>query len=164
MSYSAIGSRGLDPGAEHLGNAPGLGDAAPGREGRFGVEDFADRAQRGLVQMWAEGFEKVPGAPAVIGMDLEPGVDERADQPGPDRALVVGRVPGPQVSEIARLVVRLAGRQRPQADRGQKPLGGQLQHRLPPACGRAPHASVKKRTAGWDGRRDRHRCSPSTTS
>ena len=39
------GFGGLDPGPKNFGNAPGLGDAASGRERSFGVKDLADRAQ-----------------------------------------------------------------------------------------------------------------------
>jgi len=61
--------------------------------------------------MGAEGLEKAAGALAVVGVHLEPGDDERAHQPGPDRALVVGCVPSAQVSEIAWLVIGALGRQ-----------------------------------------------------
>ena len=75
-----------------------------------------------------------PRAPcAVVGVYLEPGVDKWADQPGPHRSLVIGRVAGAQVSEIARLEIGLAGRQRAQADRRQQPLADDIQHRLPAA-------------------------------
>ena len=57
---------------------------------------------------------------AVVRMDAEPGVDERPDQPGPDRSLVIGGVAGPQVAEVLRLVIGMARRQRPQADRRQQ--------------------------------------------
>src|SRR5258708_21937208 len=40
--------------------------------------------------------------------NFEPGIDKRADQPGPYRALVIGRVAGAQVAGIVRLVIGLA--------------------------------------------------------
>ena len=67
----------------------------------------------------------------LVGIGPEPGVDERADQPGPHRPLVIGRVARPQIAEIARFVVRLAGRQRAQPDRGQEPLAHRVDHRAP---------------------------------
>src|SRR3954468_22966300 len=84
--------RRLHPAAEHLGDAPGLGDAAAGGVRLLGVEDLADRAEAGLVQVGDEPLEEPPGAGAVVGVDLQPGVDEGADQPGPDGPLVVGGV------------------------------------------------------------------------
>jgi hypothetical protein len=68
---------------QHFGDAPGLGDAAARREWRLGVKDFADRADAGLGEMRLEAVEETSRRCAVIGVDLEPGIDERADQPGP---------------------------------------------------------------------------------
>jgi hypothetical protein len=41
-----------------------------------------------------KAVEEVAGGGEIVGMDPEPGVDEGADQPAPDRALVVGGVAG----------------------------------------------------------------------
>jgi hypothetical protein len=78
-------SRGLDQGAQHFGDAPGLGDAAARGERRFGIENLADRADASLAEMGLEGVEEMPRRLALFGVDLEPGVDKRADQPGPYR-------------------------------------------------------------------------------
>src|SRR3954470_4955490 len=104
----------LDENAEHFGDAPGLGDAAARRERRLGIEDLADRADRGLAEMRLEPGQEAARALLVVGMGAQPWVDERADQPGPYRPLMIGRVARPQVAEIARLVIRLARRQRTQ--------------------------------------------------
>ena len=63
-----------------------------------------------------EAVEQPPRAGAVVGMHLQPGVDERADQPGPDGALVIGGVARAQVAVVARLVVA-DGRARASAGR-----------------------------------------------
>ena len=49
----------------------------------------------------------------------------------PDRALVIRGVARAQIAVVVRLVVRMARRQRPQADRRQQPLAHDLHHRLP---------------------------------
>ena len=42
--------------------------------------------------MVAEGVEELEDGLVVAGMDAHPRIDERTDEPGPDRALVVGGV------------------------------------------------------------------------
>ena len=91
-------------------------------------------------------------------MHLEPGVDERADQPGPHRALVIGRVARAQVAVVVRLVVGIARRERAQADRRQQAFA---HHVAAPAAqrsrDRAPDAAARSRTPGWAGTPDRRR-------
>src|SRR4051812_39794174 len=102
---NARGSAGrLDQAAQGFGDAPGLRDAAARREWRLGIEDLVDRADAALGKVLLEAAEETACFRASFGMDLEPGVDERADQPSPDGALVIGRVAGAQIAEIARLV------------------------------------------------------------
>src|SRR5690349_12564543 len=81
------GSDRLYQGAQHLSDAPGLGDTAARGEGRLGVENLAYRANAGLGEVRFETIEKMPRRLVIVGMHLEPGVDERADQPCPDGAL-----------------------------------------------------------------------------
>src|SRR5215217_6310643 len=100
-----------DQAPQDFSHAPGLGDAAAGGEWRLGIEDIVDRADTGLGEVLLEPPQKTAGLLAAVGMNLEPGVDERADQPSPDSALVIGRVAGAQIAEIARLVFGVAGRQ-----------------------------------------------------
>src|SRR5579872_963233 len=73
-----------DPGAEDLGHAPGLSDAAPWSVRFLGAEDLAHRADASLVQMRHEALQEAARSGTVVGMDAEPGVDQRSDQPGPD--------------------------------------------------------------------------------
>src|SRR6476661_6770033 len=76
------------PGPEHFSHAPRLGNTAAGCEGRFRVEHFADRADARLVEVRHEAVERVARAGEIVGIDLQPRVDERTDQPPPDSALV----------------------------------------------------------------------------
>ncbi len=121
----------LDESAQHFGDTPGLGDAAARGEGRLGIEDLADRADAGLGEVGFETVEKMPCRLALVGIDLEPGVDEGADQPGPYRALVVGRVARPQITEITRLVIGLPRRQRAQSHRRQQAFANRGDDGLP---------------------------------
>jgi ribosomal 50S subunit-recycling heat shock protein len=63
--------------AQHLGDAPGLGHAAAGRERFLGVEDLADRADARLAQMWRPNpsRKRAPRSRS-SGVHLQPGVDE----------------------------------------------------------------------------------------
>src|SRR5262245_28238211 len=74
MADSTVRLDRLDPGAEDLGDAPRLRDAASRREGGLRVEDLADRTQARFVEMRAEPLEKPSSTRPVLGVDLEPGV------------------------------------------------------------------------------------------
>jgi hypothetical protein len=56
-----------------------LGNAAPRGERRLSVKNLADRADAGFGQMRFKAIEETPHCRAIIGIDLEPGIDERAD-------------------------------------------------------------------------------------
>src|SRR3954470_2241707 len=115
--------RRLHPAAQHLGDAPGLGDAAAGGVRLLGVEDFADAAQAGFAEMRDETVQEMPGLRRISGVDAQPGVHVRADEPAPDRPLVIGGVAGPQIAVVAGLVLRMAWGQRAQAHGSEQPLG-----------------------------------------
>src|SRR6516165_4408773 len=115
-SLTPIAACGPDPAAKHFCNAPGLCGAAAGRVGGLGVEDLADRADARFAEMGREARQEILGGVRLFGMDLQPGVDERADQPGPDRALMVGRIARAQVAIILGLVVRAPRCERTQAE------------------------------------------------
>ena len=70
----------------------------------------------------------------LAGMDLQIGVDVRADQPAPDGSLMIGGIARAEVAVVLRLVIRMARRQRPQADGRQQSLGRDLQDRGPTRC------------------------------
>src|SRR5215204_1461568 len=124
--------RGQRPATQNLRHAPGLRDTAARVEGRDGVEDFADRADARFVQMREEAFEEAARARAVFRVDFEPRVHERADEPAPDRPLMIGRVARLQVAVVGRLKVWMVGRERAQPRRRQKLLPHHLDDRLPP--------------------------------
>src|SRR5947209_19121277 len=123
--------RSQTPAPQDFGDAPRLRDAAARRERLDGVEDLADRADARLVQVRDEAFQKLARARAVFRVDFEPRVNERADEPGPDRALVVGGVARLQVAVVGRLELRVVGRERAQADGRQELLPRDFEHRLP---------------------------------
>ena len=106
--------------AQHFRHTPGLRDAAPWGERRFSVEDLANRADAGFGEMRFKAIEKSPCCRAIIGIDPEPGIDERADQPSPHSALVIGCIASAQIAEVARLVLGLAWRQRAKPDRSDQ--------------------------------------------
>src|ERR1019366_7579749 len=92
---------------QHLGHAPRLRHAAARIERRLGVEDFADRADAGGSQLGAETVEEGECACGIARVHFQPGIDEGADQPGPDRALVIGGVAGAEVAIVRFLVIRI---------------------------------------------------------
>src|SRR5204862_416067 len=104
----------------YFSDAPGLSDAAARRERRPGIEDFADRTDAGFGDDGFKAGEETARPLRFVRVDLEPGVDERPDQPGPHRALVIGGIAGAQIAEIARLEIGFVWRQRAQSDRRQQ--------------------------------------------
>src|SRR6185437_1792293 len=67
---------GFHPAAEHFGHAPGLSDAAARSMRLFGVEEFADRAQAGLIEVSREGLEEMPCLLMFVRVKLCPGIEE----------------------------------------------------------------------------------------
>ena len=59
-------------------------------------------------------------APSPYRRHAQPGVHERAHQPGPDGALMIGGVARRGAAFVARRVAGLAGRERAQAERRQQ--------------------------------------------
>src|SRR4051794_3077768 len=112
--------RSQSPTAQDLRDAPSLRDAAARRVWLDGVEDFANRADASLVQVRHEAFEEPTRALAVFRISLEPSVYERADEPSPDSALMVGRVAREKVAVIRRLKVGMIRRERAKPDGRQK--------------------------------------------
>jgi hypothetical protein len=95
--------------AQHFGDAPRLRDTAARRIRRLGVEDLADRSGARIAQMDGVGLHEIVRGAAGGGVDLEPRVDIRTDEPRPDGALMVGGVAGAEVAVVLRLVRRVAG-------------------------------------------------------
>src|SRR5260370_1386936 len=124
-------ARELHPHAQHFSHAPRLSDAPARREGRFGIEDFADRSDAGLVEVRHEPVERTLRAGQIVGVHLQPRIDERSSEPGPRGSLVVGRVTCAEIAEVSRLVFRIAGRERAETDAGEQPIAHDAHHRLP---------------------------------
>ena len=97
------------PGTQEFGHAPGLGDAAAWSERWLAVEDLADAAHAVVSQM-AEKRLQEGTRPLAVAVDPQMRRHERADQPGPDGALVIGRIPLPLVAAVAAEISRIAGR------------------------------------------------------
>ena len=147
--------RGEGPAPQDLGDAPRLRDAAPRRVGLHRVEDLADRADAGLVEVRDEAVEEAPRARAVLGMHLEPRVDERADEPRPDGALVIRGIARAEIAVVGRLEVGMIGRERAQADGRHELRARDVDHRAPSAPRRARGARARWRGADSAGTRCR---------
>ena len=119
------------------------------------VEDLADRPDAGLAEVVAKPSISARCRRCRPG-DLEPGVDEGPDQPGPHRALVVGGVARAQVAVVGRLVVGVPGRQRAQAHRREQ-RSRTASSTGASARGRAPGAAARSRRPGWAGTPGRRR-------
>src|SRR5215212_8804237 len=91
----------MNPATKYLGNAPRLGDAAARRVRSISVENLADRADAGIVEVRHETFERRARGVEVIRVHLQPCIDEGADQPSPDGALVIRGVARAQIAVIS---------------------------------------------------------------
>src|SRR4051812_19878844 len=98
---------GFDPATQHFSDAPSLGDATAGHVRFPGVEYFGDRPDAVIAEMDRERFQKFSRSLIVPRMNFQPGINERADEPGPDRALMISAVARAQVAAINRLVFRI---------------------------------------------------------
>ena len=90
----------MDPAAQHLGDAPRLRDAAAGPVRVEGSKISLIVPMHASSRCGMKPSRKRRAPDAVVRMHLEPCVDERADQPCPHRALVIGRVARAQVAEV----------------------------------------------------------------
>src|SRR6185503_13147805 len=89
---------GLVEAAQHFRHAPGLRNTSSRSIRSFGVEDLADRPDAGFRQVLLEAVQELACALAVLRIGLQPGVHERANQPRPDRPLVIGRIERPEIA------------------------------------------------------------------
>src|SRR5260370_28953724 len=112
------------PRLDHASDGPGLGGRTAREVRRLGFEDFADGAEPGIEQVIPHGAETVQRH---IGIAVHAEFRQRvmAEQPGPDRPLMIGAVAVPRVASIMRLVVGVAGRKRTQPVGSQQPLAAQ---------------------------------------
>ena len=107
----------FEPGPQDFGEAPGLGDATAGVVRFPRIEYFTDGSDSSIVQMIWEALEKFSRRRMIMRMDLEPGVNERTNQPRPDRALMISAVAGAEVAAINRFVGWIIRGKRSKPDR-----------------------------------------------
>src|SRR5438105_3631749 len=124
-------TRGLDPAAQHFSDTPCLGNTAARRERRFGIENLTDRSDAGFVQVRPKADQKVARAGAIVQVDLEPGINERPDQPGPDGSLMISRIASPEIAEILGFVIRMIAAERAQTNGGEQFFAYDLEDRIP---------------------------------
>src|SRR5712691_13051315 len=102
------------PGAQRLGHAPRLRDAAPGRERWIAVEDLGDGADTVVGEVMLKRRQE-RARRLRVAVDLEVSQRERTKEPRPDRALVVGAVALALIAAVPALVLRVAGREAPES-------------------------------------------------
>src|SRR5262249_31377799 len=83
---------------------------AAGCVGRVGVEDLANRADARVVQVIDKALQQRPRRRRIVRVQLQPGVDVGANEPCPDRSLMIRGVASPQVAVVLRLVVGMVRR------------------------------------------------------
>src|SRR5205807_6564404 len=93
------------PATQYFRHAPGLGDAAAGVVRFTGIKYLTDRADAVVAEMMCKHLQEVAGSALVAGMNSQPRINERADQPGPNRSLMVSTVARPQIAAVNRLVL-----------------------------------------------------------
>src|SRR5206468_11086636 len=70
-----------------------------------------------LVQWWKKSCARLLSCGSVRTMHTHPGFNQCANQPGPDRTLMINRISCARVALIVRRVSRFAGSERAQPDR-----------------------------------------------
>ena len=115
-------------------------------------------------EMRGKSFEEFLRARRIFGMHLQPRIDERADQPGPHRALMISGVARTQVAIVLRLIIRLCPATGCAAQRVSAVGAGDLHHGFP--VRRIEHRMLQRNRQAADsaGTRDRPPSGPSTTS
>src|SRR6202044_1150728 len=97
----------------------------------LGIEDFTDGADTGLSEMRHESVQELARVLEIAGMKFEPGINVWSDQPGPDRALMIGGIAGAKIAIVLGFVVFVIGRERSQSNRRQQLRARYVQHRGP---------------------------------
>src|ERR1700731_4034446 len=81
--------------------------------------------------MHGKCLEKFVRAFSILRMKFEPGIDERSNQPGPNRALMISAVTRTQVAGVNRFVFGIVGRKRTQPHRRDQFLLHNIDNRRP---------------------------------
>ena len=137
--------------AEYLGDAPCLCHASARSIRLLGVEDLADRADAGLIQVRLESFEHLAGAGSIARVHFQPRVDVRADEPGPDGALMVRGITCAEVPKILGLVVGVTAE--PAIEDPPASAVAHARHSAPAPIwpGRGSDARARRRGSDWAG-------------
>src|SRR5215471_1420442 len=110
------------PGPQNFRHRPGLRYAACSAERRVAVENLAQRAQPGRVDLPPQWLEKLPsGRSFAVHAIVRKG--QGAKQPAPDRPLVVGRISLAWFSAVMCAVPGFTGCQAAQAVAGEQVTG-----------------------------------------
>src|SRR5262249_3882418 len=116
-----------EPGAERLGDAPGLGGTALRREGRRRVKDLRDGADALVAQVMSHRRQERERRRAVL-VDAEMREGEWTEEPAPDRSLMIGAVAPVGAAGIRALISRIARREAPQSERRVEVAGARVDH------------------------------------
>src|SRR5437879_1516595 len=139
------------PRPQQLGHGPGLRDAPARREGGIAVEDLAKGPESVRLEMADHRLQKRLRADR-IAIHFEMRRDKRAQQPAPDRALVIGRVAAALVPAVLTHVRWVSWRQTPQPIRRQEVTGADVHDGplpvLPKGTGRQRHCENLIRPQG----------------
>src|SRR5260370_29310727 len=111
-----LSTRNFRPRPQNFRNGPGLRDAAARREGRVAIENFAERAEAVRMNLAAERLEETQRRLAVV-VDAIVCECERAEQPAPDGALMIGGVAIAGAASVMAGISRFARRETPQSVR-----------------------------------------------
>ena len=79
-----------------------------------------------------EAGQKPPRTGAICRVGGQVSVNKGTDKPTPNSSLVIGCVPGSEITKVSRLVIGMLRSQRPEADGSEQMLGGDVEHSLPP--------------------------------
>src|SRR2546423_1794931 len=95
------------------------------------VEHFADRAEAVVVHALRESREELSRRRVFPRMHFQPGVDEWADQPRPDCALMISAIAGAQVAGVNWFVIGMVRRKRTKPNWGDEFFLGDIHDRFP---------------------------------
>src|SRR5262249_15770954 len=100
---------------EEFGEGPRLERTAARCVRRFGVTNFRNVTQPCMIEMLVEWWKKLRSGlfsrGSVSAMHAHPGFDERANQPRPNRALMINRISRERVALVLRRISALPTRQ-----------------------------------------------------
>src|ERR1017187_7090350 len=108
--------------AQQFAHAPRLGEATHGAMRRVAVKNLRDASESRLIHVVEQRLDDFGDLLALClprAVDLHVGIAVRADEPRPNRALMIRAIPLPAVARVFRAIPRVLWRQRPQSVRRQ---------------------------------------------